>query len=502
MPTADDALQLTACDWRVIPLHVQGKRPKLNEWHKKATTDEDTVTEWWSKWPDANIGVAMGPESGIIDIETDSEEGEKLFSELFDGYELVTPTFSSSRGKHRLFKWTGDLPCSDKATVRLGDVDFKIGGGGKGSYSIFPPSVHPDGPQYTWDVPPEACEPAEIPAEVVARISTKLVEGNGDAPAAKGKPAEYWDRVYKGVSQGQRNQKAAEFIGRELSSLRDPYDENEVSHKWEVALAWNDRNKPPLPAEELRRTFESILRSEREKYTNTKDRDEYESQIARDQQTGLMQDESWRLVKRLSQPVEWKLYSPLWTGPVILSTDQLMTYKRLAIQVADQADYVLEDWFRPLWTGWKNKKTGEWIRGKLHELMKNREVEDVPPESRRENRIASLIWENCISKYREADDNEPDGRGVPRQLADGSIWFKHQYVQKNIDKREDVSSKELSDLLGEIGATDHQRRVNGVKTRFKRLSPEALERLKGMALYVSQQQENADDDPDANRQAV
>jgi hypothetical protein len=42
--------------WRVFPCN-EAKRPKTEHGFHDATTDERQITEWWRKWPDANIGI-------------------------------------------------------------------------------------------------------------------------------------------------------------------------------------------------------------------------------------------------------------------------------------------------------------------------------------------------------------------------------------------------------------------------------------------------------------
>ena len=52
------ALAYAERGWRVHPL--KGKKPRLGDWPNRATTDAEQITEWWSKWPNANIGVLTG----------------------------------------------------------------------------------------------------------------------------------------------------------------------------------------------------------------------------------------------------------------------------------------------------------------------------------------------------------------------------------------------------------------------------------------------------------
>src|SRR6266699_2719359 len=69
-PIVEAALAYARNGWPVFPLH--NKRPyeyispgvKSNG-YKDATTDEETIREWWTYHPGATIGLATGSVSGI-----------------------------------------------------------------------------------------------------------------------------------------------------------------------------------------------------------------------------------------------------------------------------------------------------------------------------------------------------------------------------------------------------------------------------------------------------
>jgi hypothetical protein len=60
------ALSYVARGWYVHPLMPRSKRPLLKDWPNLASNAEATVTEWWTKWPDANIGIACGPSKLVV----------------------------------------------------------------------------------------------------------------------------------------------------------------------------------------------------------------------------------------------------------------------------------------------------------------------------------------------------------------------------------------------------------------------------------------------------
>ncbi|MDA7918240.1 bifunctional DNA primase/polymerase, partial [Mariniblastus sp.] len=120
----------------------------------------------FSDWPNANVGVVLGPKSGIVDIEFDDEEGEATADELLAG--ISTPTYSSNRSTHRLF-----LPPEGieglLAVTKVHGLEVRLGTDGKGAQSVFPPSIHQSGDVYRWveGLSPEDVKVAPFPVAVL-----------------------------------------------------------------------------------------------------------------------------------------------------------------------------------------------------------------------------------------------------------------------------------------------------------------------------------------------
>jgi hypothetical protein len=75
----DEALTLAGCGFAVFPLHPRTKTPATEHGFKDATTDVAQIRTWWTKTPDANIGIATGKASGglvVIDINVDEAKGK------------------------------------------------------------------------------------------------------------------------------------------------------------------------------------------------------------------------------------------------------------------------------------------------------------------------------------------------------------------------------------------------------------------------------------------
>ena len=52
-----------------------GKHPRTAHGVHDATTAPETITAWWSRWPEANIGLATGSLSGRFVLDVDGPEG-------------------------------------------------------------------------------------------------------------------------------------------------------------------------------------------------------------------------------------------------------------------------------------------------------------------------------------------------------------------------------------------------------------------------------------------
>jgi hypothetical protein len=163
--------------WHIVPNRPRDKVPLLPDWPHAASADPKQIQAWWASWPDANVGVQLGPRSGIIDVECDSGDAERELAGLLGDAAASCPQFRGKRGLHRLFAWTAGLP--EKATFHWRGVEFRVGGGGMGAQSVFPPSTHPDGPRYEWVVPPDGEALAPLPAEVIEKVAAEADDDEG-----------------------------------------------------------------------------------------------------------------------------------------------------------------------------------------------------------------------------------------------------------------------------------------------------------------------------------
>jgi hypothetical protein len=325
--TLTEAKLYASLGWQVLPIHnptadgkcscgkssckKPGKHPRISEWQNKATTDQQQIANWWQTWPDANLGVRLGPESNLIDIEYDSAEGEATANELFEF--TSTARYRSHRSTHHLFQFPTGLAIP-AAVVSYRGLEIRFGTDKVGAQSVFPPSVHASGQRYVWLNHPSEFPPAPPPdwlakavapasAPVIATMTTGLVmaETLENAP---------------GQSEGNRNRKLLELIGRDLAY-------NGVTAELPAkALAWNLRNIPPLPEDEVLRAVDKLASKETVKPTRV--RSEASSIVTPAPATLVLPTASSRLVVRRMAEIVAGEVSWLWPGRVPLGCITLL----------------------------------------------------------------------------------------------------------------------------------------------------------------------------------
>jgi hypothetical protein len=137
------ALQYEAKGFSVIPA-AKDKKP-LTKWElyqsRRATSDE--IKSWWSKMPDANIGLVTGEISNLLVVDADTVAGiTRINDAIPDG--LLVPCERTPRGgKHFFFSHQDGFV--NKAKVAEG-IDVRT----KGGFIIVAPSVNGTGRSWQW----------------------------------------------------------------------------------------------------------------------------------------------------------------------------------------------------------------------------------------------------------------------------------------------------------------------------------------------------------------
>ena len=62
----------------VIPIQTRGKSPLLAwEPYQNRVATEEEINAWWTRWPDANVGIVTGAVSGLVVIDIDATEAKE-----------------------------------------------------------------------------------------------------------------------------------------------------------------------------------------------------------------------------------------------------------------------------------------------------------------------------------------------------------------------------------------------------------------------------------------
>jgi hypothetical protein len=162
----DTLLRLGAA---IVRLGPREKRPLGGAWHARASRDFRTVCRWIGEG--YNVGLLLGPESGVIDVESDTAEAEEI-AVLLGLDRTETTSWRSRRGLHRLYRWAPWMPSA--ASIKIGGLEVRIGG--RAAQSVLPPSIHPTGIPYRWEVRPFVSDAELCVADVPEALRAAMEE--------------------------------------------------------------------------------------------------------------------------------------------------------------------------------------------------------------------------------------------------------------------------------------------------------------------------------------
>jgi len=253
----DAALDYAEAGFSVIPVRPSDKAPYTAHGLKEATTDTETIREWWTRWPDANVAIACGkPSHNIVVLDVDMKEKKNGLRSINawqvnhgDFPETVVAN-TPSGGLHFFFRV--DDPSLYKNRVEaIPGVDIR----GDGAYVVVYPSAGVNGKWYTWRRGVSCIEIEEI-ADANASVLELLEMNSRDSAANRQQDAAKKQRVdMHHVPEGQRNDTLFRFASKMVGSgiSRDAALE---AARAEVAT-WDN----PLPDFEIVKTVDSAYNS-------------------------------------------------------------------------------------------------------------------------------------------------------------------------------------------------------------------------------------------------
>lgn len=227
----DFALKYALAGLSIFPVKPRGKIPLTANGSHDATTVEATIREWWTRWPDANIGMTLG---GLVVVDIDPRNGGELHSLP---HNLPDTCYASTGGGGFHFLYKAKDGVRYNAHPAQG-IDVKSGAG---AYIVVEPSIHESGHKYTWldETEPWAMKPTDAPDWLGQR-----------------KPAPSAPSGHGVISSGGRNDALTGMAG---AMRRKGMSKSAI----EAALREeNKRCSPPLDDEEVRRIAWSVARYE------------------------------------------------------------------------------------------------------------------------------------------------------------------------------------------------------------------------------------------------
>ena len=240
----DAALSYAAQGLAVFPLEAQGKKPITKHGLKDATTNLDTVRAMFTAYPFSNIGMACGKQSGgvvVVDIDIDDEKGtdgnDSLREWERDHGELpeTAMTLTGRGGNHYIYRTKGLT--KSRIACKEG-IDIRADGG----YIVLPPSIHPNGTQYTWEYDISEYGIQQADKSVIDLMNEGVETGT-----------EF--KVPETIPSGERNGTLYK-----LACSMQSRGNGDDAIKAAVFAENKARCNPPLPEEEVEKLIESALK--------------------------------------------------------------------------------------------------------------------------------------------------------------------------------------------------------------------------------------------------
>jgi putative DNA primase/helicase len=187
--------------WPIFPLHhieagrcscgkadcnSAGKHPRTRRGFKDASPDEAMIRKWWTRWPDANIGIATGARSGLFVLDKDGAKGSARLAKLVAEHGPLpeTPRVKTGHGEHYYFRLLPGVSAPSKAFTGShpnAGLDTRCDRG----YVVAPPSMHVSGVRYEWINPGAAL--AVVPDRLIEYACNGRVATNA-APLHSSRP--------------------------------------------------------------------------------------------------------------------------------------------------------------------------------------------------------------------------------------------------------------------------------------------------------------------------
>jgi hypothetical protein len=493
----------------------RGKHPFYKSWQKNACDDEEVVSDWVNAGRPFNIGVQLGPRSGIIDVEWDNERA-KQFAEEMGLTEIETPTFISGRSEHRIFLWDSAMESLTAGVVKPSGLEVRTGAGDSGIQSVFPPSMHWSGVQYRWK---DGFGLDDVPVQPLPDHFLRMIVNLGDDAGAKagGESSESTKHnrglLHSGAGEGERHDFVKNVSCRLVFNEKHAYSQKIQADLVRMVDCINrDVCKPPLDISEVaslvswacdrkRKMTETGVAipstpEEVETFVSTPEEDERDvSPVSRgwalhglawsettvkegDKATTVSEwmPGNWKIQMIESDPPEIVLIVPNWSklpggGKITMPLADYLDARAVAKRIFETTRRIIVDadtkeW-HAIWRGLPAKGTGDKRRPRVDglavKLMANKKREDdveVGASSLRYAVVAGWLLEafKRATKPRNEETPEPNESGRPCWVKPEEMWFKWAKTWEEIERMHILNAGERAKMrriiCDEVGAED------------------------------------------------
>lgn len=245
------ALLYASIGLKVFPLVPREKSPAFKGWQEKATTDETQIRQWWTQNPNYNVGIKTGNGLCVIDVDDKPDKYAVLGSDVLREWELEHGEISETvcaktgtGGMHYYFN-VGDTRISGCESDKI-HIDLRC----DGNLIVAPPSIHPNGNRYEWDISPE-----DMPIVQVSKTDKACI----DWVYKNRKGADKDGKTDTTIPSGQLKEGEGrnEFLFKQGRSARGKGADDDTVAAFLIALN-NTKCQPPLDEHELEKTIKSV----------------------------------------------------------------------------------------------------------------------------------------------------------------------------------------------------------------------------------------------------
>ena len=473
-----------------------GKHPVDTDWGKKGATSEDDILDWLEDGVPFNVGVLLGPKSGVTDEENDTREGQ-AYREAIGMHLLDTPTFASGKSIHQITAWDDRLAAC-KGSTTINGLEVRMGAGGASAQSILPPSWHYSGVQYRW-LDGKSIDEVD-PAPMPKALMVALVNSAGD-PVPQKDGGTSSPLIYRTVHDGEgRHRALLIWTWQKIVTHRNPEGRRQRDVITREIADDNEKYiSPPKTGKEVLAIVNSCFdhyRRKRESGWNatesycdddativvdatsvsTKDKTGgsvsvggYESHGLKKVMVGsceAYEPDQWHIEMIHSDPPEIVLCVPAWEGTpcrgrIPMSFETFLSAGKVAAAVFLATRKVMLNgdsakWLK-IWKGQDASKKNDWqsIPGLAERLMSKKTAEDdvyVGTSSLRYAQLAGFVLQvfKKATQPRDEEKPEPNESGRPCWVTPDKLWFQWGKIWEDIGRTHDVAPGERTRIRGRL----------------------------------------------------